>query len=528
MKTAKSLSLLLVLLFSWAGAGNARNVWTHFPDVVNSNSVTVELIPDGEVPELMAVIVQTNDPMDAWEMNRRLAMERWRSELATNHNARPAMPPAPPPPSSNNYFDHAKWLPFKTNLLVDLGTGDGKRELLFSFRYQGQARGDGWGGAGITVQHQAPFIGITYPKPATITQPVICLKGFSSANLGPPVQYEVLNQNGITTTKGEGLLNDRYYDMSQRTFTTNYFTCYYIQLSPGTNTISLRCEDDAGNQTFTNFIYVLDLGQDKTPPVISIDWPQPGMEIDAGPCTVRGKLDDNNERMVGQIIANGQTSTVNGEVEWSQFIDGAGYFWVERLPISIGTNCLMLTATDAAGNSSSTNLTLIGVEGPTITMDPVVPAVELWQPYIDVTGKVSPANNDVWINGVKAVVKPDGTWLAKHVPVVSPNVGTACFDMTSVPPEGKTNGSAKQSQALSSQASLGTNAMVLNASYPACGVFRLHLSGTAGRSFVLQASTNLVAWMPILTNSSPDATFDFTDTNANNYPCRFFKVVPVQ
>lgn len=331
-----------------------------------------------------------------------------------------------------------------------------------------------------------------------------------------------------TKTNEQGFVNDQHYDSRLGAFTTNYFTCYYIDLASGTNTIVLRCKDFAGNETVKNLIYVLDLSQDKTPPVISIDWPQPEMEISAGPCTIRGKLDDATEQMAGQVSANGQTNIVNGQVEWSKFTDGAGYFWVEGLPVSIGTNDVTLTATDAAGNSTSTNLMLIGVEAPTITMDPVVPAEKLWQSYIDATGKVSPANNEVWINGVKAAVKPDGTWLAKHVPVVSPNIGTACFDMTSVPPEGKTNGSAKLSEALSSQASLGTNDMVLNASSPACGVFQLHLAGTAGRSFILLASTNLVAWMPILTNSSPNATFDYTDTNANNYRCRFFRVVPLQ
>ena len=145
-----------------------------------------------------------------------------------------------------------------------------------------------------------------------------------------------------------------------------------------------------------------------------------------------------------------------------------------------------------------------------------------------VTGTVKPANRDVWINGVQATVNPDGTWLAKNVPVVaSPSGGTALFDLTTLSPGDIAKGNVKIKEQVSTQASLSTNVMVLNASAPACGVFQLHLTETAGRSFVLEASTNLTEWTPILTNSNPNPTYDFTDTNVNNYNCRFFRVVPL-
>jgi hypothetical protein len=45
-----------------------------FPHVVSSNSVTVTMIPYGEVPEWMAAIVQTHDPMEAWQNNQQAAI----------------------------------------------------------------------------------------------------------------------------------------------------------------------------------------------------------------------------------------------------------------------------------------------------------------------------------------------------------------------------------------------------------------------------------------------------------------------
>ena len=54
------------------------------------------------------------------------------------------------------------------------------------------------------------------------------------------------------------------------------------------------------------------------------------------------------------------------------------------------------------------------------------------------------------------------------------------------------------------------------------------MTETAGRTFVLETSTNLIEWLPFLTNASLNPVFDYTDTNAVNYHCRFFRVVPVQ
>lgn len=53
--------------------------------------------------------------------------------------------------------------------------------------------------------------------------------------------------------------------------------------------------------------------------------------------------------------------------------------------------------------------------------------------------------------------------------------------------------------------------------------FRFRLIGTSGQSYILQASTNLSAWAPLQTNST--MFYDFTDTNAGNYPARFYRAV---
>lgn len=50
--------------------------------------------------------------------------------------------------------------------------------------------------------------------------------------------------------------------------------------------------------------------------------------------------------------------------------------------------------------------------------------------------------------------------------------------------------------------------------------FMLGLSGVPGTNYVIEASTNLFNWVPLVTNSSP---FQFTDTNRTGFCYRFYR-----
>jgi hypothetical protein len=54
------------------------------------------------------------------------------------------------------------------------------------------------------------------------------------------------------------------------------------------------------------------------------------------------------------------------------------------------------------------------------------------------------------------------------------------------------------------------------------GQFQLNISGVTGLNYILQASTNLVDWVPLGTNISP---FSFEETNMPAYPQRFYRSV---
>jgi subtilisin family serine protease len=56
--------------------------------------------------------------------------------------------------------------------------------------------------------------------------------------------------------------------------------------------------------------------------------------------------------------------------------------------------------------------------------------------------------------------------------------------------------------------------------------FRLRVFAGPSRSCVVEATTNLTSWTPVLTNiTSASGTFDFTDGQSINSPKRFFRVV---
>jgi hypothetical protein len=56
----------------------------------------------------------------------------------------------------------------------------------------------------------------------------------------------------------------------------------------------------------------------------------------------------------------------------------------------------------------------------------------------------------------------------------------------------------------------------------ASGQFALAISGVSGCQYVVQASTNMVNWVPLQTNTAP---FTFVDTNASKFGRRFYRSV---
>ena len=57
------------------------------------------------------------------------------------------------------------------------------------------------------------------------------------------------------------------------------------------------------------------------------------------------------------------------------------------------------------------------------------------------------------------------------------------------------------------------------------GAFQVQLSGIAGKSYILQGSTDLSNWISLSTNSPVSSPFDLTDPMATNFLFRFYRAV---
>jgi hypothetical protein len=68
--------------------------------------------------------------------------------------------------------------------------------------------------------------------------------------------------------------------------------------------------------------------------------------------------------------------------------------------------------------------------------------------------------------------------------------------------------------------SLRTRAPATHATHLTTNGLRLELQGLSGASYTVQASTNLIQWLPLVTNTCP---LGFTDTDSVGFRHRFYR-----
>ncbi len=308
----------------------------------------------------------------------------------------------------------ATWRAYSPNVVVDLDAGDGDYSVFVGLRGLPPNAAQTWLETTLTLDTVPPVLAVTAPVSGTVSQPMIQLQGWVTKALSR-LTYDVSNAVGVFTNQ-IGCVIDEFYDTNLVKFTTNYFLCYDISLMDGLNTITLQATDLAGNTTTTNISYTLDYSGDTMPPVLSVGWPQNGTRISGSNFTMQAQVDDVTAKVTASIVdSNGDTNIVQGLVE------SGGAVWVNHLPLSNGTNWLTLTATDVAGNASTTNLNVI-CNDVGLVIDPLTSS-QLNQSSVTVTGSINDPGGTVSINGVAATVNGDGGWVAENVPV-SPT-GTA-------------------------------------------------------------------------------------------------------
>ena len=333
-------------------------LWS-YPKTVNTNIVSLTLEVVGEMPESVAVSVRQAVAVSDFQKETERAMERFRAEIKTNRSAKLALPDITPKAPLS-----PKWVPFQTNLVVDLGPGEGEREVMLSYKYKGEAAGGDWSGTRIKIQRGTPTLCIVNPTNFLCSQPMIQLQGLTSRRF-EKLRFDRFNGAGEKVGGDAQGLGTSFPGGYEFKGDDHYFTFIDVDLSPGTNTFVFHGKDVFGNEMSTNIVIVFSTAQDQTPPLISVTYPKPNAEVSGAKYTVHGRMDDFTAKLEARIRTKDGTTTHEALVERS------GYFWIEKIPVVLESNQITLTATDAAGNQSETNFTVVGVEGPIITLDQI-------------------------------------------------------------------------------------------------------------------------------------------------------------
>ena len=245
---------------------------------------------------------------------------------------------------NNTNFADATWVPFATNLPVNLGGGDGPRDVWFGFHDESGAEFFVY--RKVILDTASLSLSLFTPLANLVTTPYLQVKGYCTKPL-QRISYDLVNTNG-TFADQDAYITRQEFNPNTRAFGTNHFQCFDVPLASGTNTISIKAVDMKSNQWVSTFSVTLDTTQLTNPPAVNLLWPTDGASIAADSVTLRGSVADGN-LLVSAIVTDdsGNTQAVDGLVER----DGA--FWIDDLPLTGSTNSVTITVTDPAGNVSS-------------------------------------------------------------------------------------------------------------------------------------------------------------------------------
>ena len=316
-------------------------------------------------------------------------------------------------------FDNPVWQPFTTAPVIALPNADGEHWVWVALR--GRENETAWQGFGVTLDRVPPVLVITSPTNSSIAKKIVQVHGHST---------DALSSVGCVVSNDAGVRTNRFSFVTHRdagAVPTNHFQCFDVRLTNGVNILAVQVSDPAGNMTTTNISLTYDPATN--PPALLVLWPQDGAMLGGNSFTLRARVNDETAEVNASVTGtNGVTQDYSGQVER----DGA--VWIQNMTLTLGTNQIAITAADGAGHSVTTNIVVVRSGGVTVTIDDV-PAWQLNQPTVTLTGAVSDSSYSVWVNGTQASVT-GGVWTALNVPV--PPGGMAAFTVVAIPPGGST------------------------------------------------------------------------------------------
>ncbi len=321
-----------------------------------------------------------------------------------------------------NYTANANWQRFGgTSLTADVGPNEGWHDIRIGLRGFPAFATQTWQQQRIKLDLTPPSLIITNPVTSTVDVPIIQLQGYCPESLAR-ISCNLSNAAGLRTNQ-QVLVVDQAYSTSTCEFTVTRFQAFDVSLTNGLNTFTLYATDLAGNVTATNFNITVDYSSKTNPPAVQVYWPLNGVAVCGAGFACNGWVSDPTASIVVRA-----TDTNGGYSELNAAVGRDGKFWSPTFPLN-ATSLLTLTATDAAGNVATTNLTVtqasmsgqgIGI----ISIDPVSAG------QTTATGGITAGGYTVWVNGSRATNNGNGTWTAQ---IASIGVGGGTVEAMAIP-----------------------------------------------------------------------------------------------
>lgn len=313
------------------------------------------------------------------------------------------VPPRRLNPDVMKLLDQSHWESFKENSMLDLGDGDGERNIWMGIRTVSEK--ERWQRYRIFVDNSPAGIVAISPSQGRVVQPTIQITAQSNEDLSS-AEFSIQNELGVKAFE-EAVINDRAFDPSQRRVGKTTFQCFDIGLAGGVNVIRFRLTDRAGNVGTTEARYVLDLANDHVAPQFIVHWPREAEEVYSKTFRIRGRVDDPTAKI--------EARSEDGK-SWNAIVERNGLFWIPGIPLDQSESTFFLVATDVAGNTTQQAL-LVTKSDIEITVDEP-PDTEKRKKRLFITGATSNPNYPIWVNGVRATVIGN-KWSAKDVPINS-------------------------------------------------------------------------------------------------------------
>ncbi len=175
------------------------------------------------------------------------------------------------------------------------------------------------------------------------------------------------------------------------------FSLNSLSLSEGANTVTVTATDKAGNAGTTS----ITINLDTVAPVVSVTSHVNDVYLNTPSISISGTMDESNP---ASVTVNGHDAEVTG-----------GGFSLNSLSLTEGANTISVTATDKAGNTGTTSITInLDTVAPVVAVTSHEDNVYLNTPTIAVSGSLDELNPiSVKVNGVDAEMTDGSCSLAE-------------------------------------------------------------------------------------------------------------------